>query len=585
MRDGQARENAPEPPLSRAVWAGASLWIVLLEIWFQGPVLGRWLPRALAALPALLLLLLAARGVARQAPVIRGQKALLAVLAGTVVLAIAARLPALVAPAGLLSSDSAVAGIIAQEMKAGHPAPIYAPGFPYEGTLKPHLTVALDAIVPGGLVVAYTAASLLLYCVWIGAVVLLAWRVAGIWAASAAGAFMAVAPRFLTAFSLNNVGQYPDVNALGTLGLAVLALGGGVFGAAFLVGLAVWQQLLGVYFVLVLGLAVLVTPALRRLRVLGQGGLGFLAGSYPLWIWNAANGFATFDIFRRGGKNPADRHLGLHERIERTVAVSLPKLFGLSDLGIEGAAAALLGLLLPVAIVAMTIAKRGEIARLRGRSPVLLCALLLVVVMGVFAASKFSNRGASRPRYLMPIYTSAAVAFGWGLAALGRRSRALAVGAGCLVLGANAAGTIPWLLGRRSADARDRALVSTLNDLGVKTGYAGFWVAPKYTFLSEGRLVLSGELGPDASWVYPPHAVLVRNQGPDAFVVVQGPLVDGMAARLQMLGVDHRITRVSGMAIFSGFTRPVSLEDVEGYDGATRSPEPQNDVSADEMGG
>ena len=34
-------------------------------------------------------------------------------------------------PASLISSDSAVAGIIAQELAAGQrPAPIYAPGFP-----------------------------------------------------------------------------------------------------------------------------------------------------------------------------------------------------------------------------------------------------------------------------------------------------------------------------------------------------------------------------------------------------------------------------------------------------------------------
>ena len=36
-------------------------------------------------------------------------------------------------------------------------------------------------------------------------------------AAVAAGLFMAMSPRFLVAFSLNNVGQYPEVNALGAL--------------------------------------------------------------------------------------------------------------------------------------------------------------------------------------------------------------------------------------------------------------------------------------------------------------------------------------------------------------------------------
>jgi hypothetical protein len=191
-----------------------------------------------------------------------------------------------------------------------------------------------------------------------------------------------------------------------------------------------------------------------------------------------------------------------------------------------------------------------------------------VVVVGLFAFSKFSNRGAARPRYLMPVYTSVAVGFGWALVGLARRSRPLAVAAGAVVLGANAAGTAPWLLGRFTAHARDRAVVDRLVGLGVRTGYAGFWIAPKFSFLSEGRFVLSGELGPDVSWVHGPHAAAVRAAGPDAYVVPQGPLVDAVAERLSGIGVTFTITRVSGLAVFSGISRRVSLEEMEGYDTA-----------------
>jgi len=241
----ERRPAAPDDdggPLSRAQIVTAVLSVLLFELWFQGPVLGGHVPRRWAWLPLLALVALAVPSLIHVVRRVRALRPLVLGVAGVLTLATLARLPALSAPAGLISSDSAVAGIIAQELSAGRPAPIYAPGFPYEGTLKPHLTVALAPLVPGGLVRAYAVASLVLYMLWILAVMLLAWRVSGTGAAVAAGAFMAVCPRFLMAFSLNNVGQYPDVNALGALGLALLALGGSLFAPAFVIGLAVWAS-------------------------------------------------------------------------------------------------------------------------------------------------------------------------------------------------------------------------------------------------------------------------------------------------------------------------------------------------------
>ena len=570
---------------SRGLLVAGLLWVVLIEVWFQGPVLGGILPRRAAWLPFLSILALCGYAAFVALPRARAFRTLGLAVTCVLALAILVRLPALIAPAGLLSSDSAVAGLIAEELSAGQPAPIYAPGFPYEGTLKPHLTVALDPWLPGGLVRAYALASLVFYAMWIVAVMLLAWKAAGLWAAVGAGLFMAVGPRFLVAFSLNNVGQYPEVNALGALGLALLALGAPLAIPAFVIGLAVWQQLLGVYFVLVLAAAILVTPALRRPGSWLQAALGFAAGSYPLWIWNAAHGFVTFDLFRRGGKNPLDRVADLPERISRTLTVSLPKLFGLTDLGLEGVLAWLMALVLPALVVFMVIVRRREILDERGRSAFFLCGVLALVVVGLFAFSKFSNRGAARPRYLMPMYTSVAVGFGWALVGIGRRSRPRALLAGAVVLGANATGTAPWLRGRFTAHARDRAVVDTLVGLGVRTGYAGFWIAPKFSFLSEGHFVLSGELGPDVSWVHGPHAAAVRAAGPDAYVVPQGPLVDAVAERLSAIGVAFTITRVSGLAVFSGLSRRVPLEEMEGYDTAAGrlapSPTPPPDDDAE----
>jgi len=177
----------------------------------------------------------------------------------------------------------------------------------------------------------------------------------------------------------------------------------------------------------------------------------------------------------------------------------------------------------------------------------------------------------------MPVYTSVAVAFGWGIASLGRRSRVAAAAAAATVLGANLVGLLPWLQDRGEAEARDRALPAELDRLQVRTGYAGFWVAPKYTFLAEVRVVLSGELGPIVSWVHPGHAARVREAGPDAYLVGTGDLAAAFEARLNELACPYRRSDVSGVAIFHDLCRRVSLEEVAGYDlpaGPSKQPEP-----------
>ena len=374
------------------------LWVLLLEAWFQGPLLGRWLGRRGAAmLVGLLVVLVLARMVAalqRRRPDPR----FAAMVAAALALATLVRLPALMAPASLISSDSAVAGIIAEELRAGEwPPPIYAPGFPYEGTLKPHLTALLGVLFPAaGAPLLYAVASHLFYLVWMAAVMALARGAGGDRAAATAGAFMAVSPRFLTAFSLNNVGQYPDVCALGTLALALLAGGSPLTAPMFFAGLAMWQQLVGLFFLLTLLIAVLLTPGLRPPRVLGPGAAGFLAGSYPLWIWNATHGWATFDFLRRGGQHPADRVSGLPERLAATVGTSFPKMFGLTDAAMPNTVAVVLGMILVLLVPWLAWSKRDEIRSARGRSAALLAVLLLFVSVGTFALSKFSHRGAER---------------------------------------------------------------------------------------------------------------------------------------------------------------------------------------------
>jgi len=576
-----AGDAATKPGRGAAAATALALWVLGVDAWFHGPIL-----RDRLGVPVAVLLLVAAAAagvVARRgADRPRFDSGLAAAALAACLLATLVRLPALAAPGSLVSSDSAVAGIIAQEVRAGQlPPPIYAPGFPYEGTLKAQLTALLGRLLPGaGTPLLYAVCSHVFYLIWTVAVMLLARDVGGGRAALAAGLFMAVPPRFLMAFSLNNVGQYPEVNALGALGLALLAGHRGLVLPCFLIGLAAWQQLLGVYFVIVAAVALALTPEWRRAGPAAGALAGFLAGSYPVWVWNAAHGWATFDFFRRGGKEPAARIAGIPDRLAQTLSVSFPKMFGLTDAGVPAVAATALGLALPLLVVVMLWARRREMRERRGRRAVFLVGVLFVVVLGVFCVSKFSYRGLRRPRYLIPIYTSTAVALGWGLDALARRSRVAAAAAALSVVGLDATGLVPWLRGRSPVAAADRAFLQKAQELGIRTGYSGFWIGPRFSFLSEGRLVLSGELGPDVSWVHPAHADRVRSEGPDALVVDQPDLARALERRLDSLGVRHERTDVSGLTILHHLSRPVRLEELTGYDAQEALGPPEPDEAA-----
>jgi hypothetical protein len=555
----------------RLAYAALAVWVLALEAWFQGPILGGRAPIVVAApLLALLVAILVVRRRSRPDPRPVDRRFALAV-AGMLILATLVRWPALRAPGSLVSSDSAVAGIIAQELRRGHlPAPIYAPGFPYEGTLKPHLTALLGLALPAaGTPLLYVLASHLFYLLWVYAVMRLARGVGGTVAALGAGLFMAVSPRFLTAFSLNNVGQYPEVNALGTLALVLLTPGTGLLLPGFVLGLALWQQLLALYFIITAVLAALVTPALRRPRLLLDGLSGFIAGAYPVFIWNAANAWATLDWVGKGGKRPMDRLTGLPEQLERTFTVSFPKLFGLTDARVSPGVATWVGLAFAGLVLGMAWMNRREMREKRGQSSALLALGLFVVVVGTFAVSKFSHRGAQRPRYLMPVYTASAMAVGWGLAALSRRSKAAAAVAALGIVGLNGVGLVPWLRARAHAQERDRTFLDTLARLGVRTGYAGFWIGPKYTFLSDGGVILSGELGPDVSWVHQGQAHVVRTTGPDA-LVVDPDLAPALEARLRSLGSTFERTESIGQVVYHHFSRRPSLEDLAGFDMKSR---------------
>lgn len=500
------------------------------------------------------------------------------------------RAPALVHPWGWVNRDGAYPAFVALHLIQGmRPAPIFTEGAHYQGTLKGHLG-ALLGLVTGvrDLSLLMVLSSLLLYLVFIAATMALVRRLAGRGAAVATGLYLAISPRFLTVFSLNCVGQYVDVLALGGLALALLArlLAGDLRGAeargiylvtGLLLGAAFWQQPIALGYIGAAFLALALRRATWRDAWSLLLPLGVFIGALPVLLWNVENHWQSGDIMgREPGELGAQADALLH-LIRRTLTISFATLSGLSPGHPWGHLwpVAAVGYVLVPGALAFYLALRGrEIASsLReGRpSPALLPPLLLACCLAQWWAVA-AGRIYWRPRYLLPVTAATAMHLGVVVAWLWPRTRVL----GALILGAllavNVSGTWPRLRSGAEVAAPYERLVRSLEAKQIRTGYADFSISAPVTMFTGERIVFSSRLGPTASYESDRHTQKVAREGPDAYVLRADDDPERFAAVLRSLGVSYKLD-VDPFPIFYGLSRRVRLEEVAGFRGV-EEPEP-----------
>jgi hypothetical protein len=498
--------------------------------------------------------------------------------------AVAYRLPALLHPWGWVNRDGAYGAFVTLHLLQGvRPAPVFTEGANYQGTLKSH--VAAFVALPTGardLSFLMTAASLILYLVFTASAVAVARRVAGRPAAVATGLYLALGPRFLTVFSLNCVGQYVDVLALGGVALAVLArmldderrgfeARASYLALGVLVGAAFWQQPVALSYAAVVALVLALRAGTWRdpwtLLVPAGGALGAL----PVLLWNLEHGWATRDILGREPLELRAQAEALGHLIGRTLSVSFPILAGLSpnhpwaDLpGMRDAAA----WLFPLILVGYAGVRRKDFvawARRGVPTPAVLAPLLMVFSLALFWAVA-SGSVYRRPRYLLPVVAASAIHAGVLTAWAWARSRAAAVIGLGAVLALHVAGTVPRMAASGDIARHHEAIVRSLERKGIRTGYSDFSIAAPVTMFTSERIVLSPALGPTPAYESEAQARRVAEDGPDAYVLPPEDDPERFAAVLRGLGVGFQV-ETKPVSVFYAFSRRVRLDEVAGFRG------------------
>ena len=492
------------------------------------------------------------------------------------------RLPALLHPWGFVNKDGAFGAFIAIHLLAGlRPAPVFTEGATYQGSLKGQLS-ALLALLTGSRDFAFLmlVTSVLLYLAFLVASMALVRRLSGRWGAAATGLYLALGPKFLTTFSLNCVGQYMDVLALGGMALTLVGslLDADRHGAearfrylavGLLLGAAFWQQPVALAYLGTAATALALRPrGSRRDPWTLAAVLGFVIGALPVLLFNLANDWASSGLLGRDRAELRAQAEVLPSLVARTVRVAFPILAGLSPghpwSGVPGLRF-LAAALVPLVLLGYLWTKRRALtggAR-GGRSAAALPVLLSLWTAALFWATA-AGRINERPRYLLPLLAAAALELGVVLGAVQRRSSLAAAALAVPIVALNVAGTLPRLGESAAIEAYWRGVVRSLDEKGIRSGYSDFGIAAPVTMFTAERITLSARLGPTPAYYSELQERRVARAEQNAFILPKGDDPRAFAELLRVLGVRYRMVR-EPVVVFWELSRKVELWELAGF--------------------
>ena len=449
---------------------------------------------------------------------------------------------------GTADSDEAVVGLMARHVLDGD-LPAFFWGQAHGGVQEPVLAAAVFALFGPSVLalkmvpVALAAATALL-------VRAVGRRTIGEPGATVAAALTWAAPTAAVWFSTKARGFYGAVSVLGLVALltALRLRDRAWWPDAAALGLACgfgWYASPQIVFVVVPCLAWLAVTAVRDrrwelLRLWWVLGLGVVVGALPWLVANLGSDWASLTL---PTVPVATSYL---DRLELLFRTGLPILLGLK---VPFAAHWVLPVLGPVLYLAALAGLLYAVVRWRHRRVAML--LVIAAAYPFLAAAPASSFYMVVPRYLLHLWPVLALLLARALTPASAR---LQVGAVVAVVGLSVVGTVSlssW--GRAHPHTDDLAvgelgpLLHILEDEGVDTAFAEYWVAYRIAFESD-EAVIAASLGQVR---HPPYQERVRASPRPAYVLFRGSVADGrLGPALDRLGVRHRRSEAGRFAVY-----------------------------------
>ncbi|WP_200209608.1 DUF423 domain-containing protein [Micromonospora coerulea] len=424
------------------------------------------------------------------------------------------RLVLLLADAPPTNSDEATMGLAALHIARGQDFPVWFHGQAYMGTLEAYLAAPLLALT-GPSVLALRLPTLVLYALFL----LLTWRLTrrlggDRWFALLVVGFLAFGSDRIVKNQLIAGGGYPELNPAGVaLALLTLDLCAGRAGArlprwaawGLISGLMLWVDPLLLPYI---GGTGVVLVAWRRRELAGRAGIvtvaATLLGAAPMLLDSLRHGRDPFTavLTASGG----DAAAGWGERLHGGLVLGLPLGMGFCSPGhcatwqLWWALAFPVLLLLAALSAWRTLRAPAPASAAPERSVGAAVRLALLVgaaaVLGAYVLSSAAGRTPVESARYLSCLAVATPALLWPLRAATRAGRGPARVAAVTVLAAilgtatvataAAVRTVPAI--HAEAD-RHRALVDTLDELGVRHVRAGYWTCNRLTFASAEDVV------------------------------------------------------------------------------------------------
>ena len=317
--------------------------------------------------------------------------------------------------------------------------------------------------------------------------------------------------------------------------------------------------------------------------------VAFMLGSAPWWLHNLRHDWAAFE-FLTSGFEPASgvEPISPAESLIALLALGLPALYGLRypwQAGLAASAGVILATLVYLVLVTDLLA--GGYARLRGLNPNArngsdrMARRWLWLVFGVFTLvftlSSFSD---ATGRYLMPVWTPAAIGValgvdrlrraGWGAVALALVILLTAQAGSAITAAHDATGLTPQLVERLRTPAEyDDAVIDFLAAEGYTHGYASYWTSFRLVFRAHEAVILATALPYDDKGFhagndrYPRYTQEVNAADRVVWITQNFPELDAeIAAQLAAASITVQTRDFGPYRVYYDFSRRVAPADL-----------------------